>query len=94
MNQCCSAAFGSAYCQPALLDEAQIMSPPAQLWIAEKFSLVSSQVETTEDPELFGETSHLTEKTELVDGVFPSWRKVMPSKRRTQVETFPCLNGE
>lgn len=70
------------------------MRPPPQLWIAEKFSLVSSQVETTEDPELFGETSHLTEKTELVDGVFPSWRKVMPSKRRTQVETFPCLNGE
>lgn len=68
--------------------------PPAQLWIAEKFSLVSSQVETTEEPELFGETSHLTEKTELVDGVFPSWRKVMPSKRRTQVEPFPCLNGE
>jgi hypothetical protein len=67
---------------------------PAHLWIAEKFSLVSSQVNSIEEPELFGEHSHLTERTELVDGVFPNWRRVMPTKRRKELEPFPCLNGE
>ncbi|MFI8479672.1 hypothetical protein ACIGCM_03785 [Pseudomonas sp. NPDC078700] len=68
--------------------------PPANLWIAEKFSLVTSLEDTTEEPELFGEHSHLTEKTELVDGLFPDWRRVMPQKRLTKAEPFPCLNGE
>ncbi|SNS16696.1 hypothetical protein [Pseudomonas segetis] len=67
---------------------------PSKLWIAEKFSLVSSLEETGEEPEMFGFNSHLTEKTELIDGLFPNWKRVIPTKRRTEVEPFPCINGE
>ncbi|MGX5220293.1 hypothetical protein ACVTMO_16875 [Pseudomonas segetis] len=68
--------------------------PPAKLWIAEKFSLVSSLDDTDEEPEMFGDPSHLTEKTDLIDGLFPNWKRVIPTKRRTRVEPFPCINGE
>jgi DNA polymerase-3 subunit beta len=68
--------------------------PPAVLWISEKFSLVSSFPDTTEEPELFGQFSHLTEKTELVDGKFPDWRRVMPKQRAQFEGAYPCLNGE
>lgn len=68
--------------------------PPALLWVAEKFSLVSSLPDTSEEPELFGPYAHLTEKTELVDGKFPDWRRVVPKERQQLESQFPCLNGE
>lgn len=68
--------------------------PPAVLWISEKFSLVSSMPDTSEEPELFGQFSHLTEKTDLVDGKFPDWRRVIPKERQKFEGQYPCINGE
>ena len=68
--------------------------PPALLWIAEKYSLVSSLEDAAEEPELFGQHAHLTERTELVDGKFPDWRRVVPSQRQHFEGQFPCINGE
>jgi DNA polymerase-3 subunit beta len=68
--------------------------PPELLWVAEKFSLVTSSPLIDEEPELFGKFSHLTEKTELVDGLFPDWRRVIPKAREQLESQFPCINGE
>ncbi|MBD1602269.1 hypothetical protein [Pseudomonas typographi] len=68
--------------------------PPAVLWVAEKYSLLSSVVDTSEEPEMFGEHAHLTERTALVDGQFPNWRRVIPSARQPFDGQFPCINGE
>lgn len=68
--------------------------PPAVLWIAEKYSLLSSIVDTSEEPELFGQHAHLTERTELIDGQFPNWRRVIPDKRQPFEGQLPCINGE
>jgi hypothetical protein len=68
--------------------------PPAVLWIAEKFSLITSLAEVSDEPELFGKFSHLTEKTDLVDGLFPNWRRVIPKKRQQFEGSYPCFNGE
>lgn len=68
--------------------------PPALLWIADKYSLVSSLEDTSEEPELFGQHAHLTERTELVDGKFPDWRRVIPAKRQAFEGQLPCINGE
>jgi len=68
--------------------------PPANLWIADKCSVVSSLVEVDQEPELFADYSHLTERTELVDGRFPNWRRVMPCTSKPLENKMPCLNGE
>lgn len=68
--------------------------PPAVLWIADKYSLLSSIPDTSEEPELFGQHAHLTERTELVDGQFPNWRRVIPAKRQIFEGQLPCINGE
>lgn len=68
--------------------------PPAVLWIAEKYSLLSSLEDTSEEPELFGQHAQLTERTELVDGQFPNWRRVIPAQRQSFEGQFPCVNGE
>lgn len=68
--------------------------PPVLLWIAEKYSLVSSLADAAEEPELFGQFAHLTEKTELVDAKFPDWRRVVPQTRQQLESQFPCINGE
>ena len=67
---------------------------PNMLWIAEKFSVVTGCVEATEPPEAFDSRAHLTEKTELVDGKFPDWRKVLPTTREKLETQFPWINGE
>jgi len=67
---------------------------PNKLWIAEKFSVVTGCVEATDPPEPFGIGAHLTEKTELVDGKFPDWRKVLPTEREKLETQFPWINGE
>lgn len=67
---------------------------PALLWIAEKYSVVSSMPDIAQEPELFGDYAHLTEKTELVEGKFPDWRRVVPSKRQAPDKQLPCINGE
>ncbi|WP_263147757.1 hypothetical protein [Pseudomonas sp. RIT-PI-AD] len=68
--------------------------PPAVLWVAEKYSLLSSIEDAADEPELFGEHTHLTERTELIDGRFPDWRRVVPSQRQPFTGQFPCVNGE
>jgi hypothetical protein len=67
---------------------------PAWLWVAEKFSMVSSEVDLAEEPDPFGQWTHLADKTELVDGKFPDWRRVVPSARKAAKTQYPCLNGE
>lgn len=67
---------------------------PKSLWIASKFSVVSSSGDPSEGPEPFGPLAHLTEKSELVDGRFPDWRKAIPASRSPMDTSFPWINGE
>lgn len=67
---------------------------PKSLWIASKFSVVSSSGDPSEGPEPFGPLAHLTEKSELVDGKFPDWRTAMPKERNLIGTCYPWVNGE
>ncbi|MGU1692168.1 hypothetical protein ACSEO4_01675 [Pseudomonas aeruginosa] len=52
---------------------------PAHLWIGANCLVLSSREEAEEAPEPFDPQSHLAERSELVDGKFPDWRRILPA---------------
>jgi hypothetical protein len=53
--------------------------PPAHLWVGANCLVLSGREEVDEAPDPFDPQSHLAERSELVDGKFPDWRKVIPA---------------
>ena len=65
--------------------------PPAHLWIGANCLVLSSREEVEEAPEPFDPQSHQAERSELVDGKFPDWRKTLPADTGDNGE--PWVNG-
>lgn len=66
--------------------------PPAHLWIAANCLVPSSSEETDKAPDPFDPQSHLAERSELVDGKFPDWRRPLPADT-DQNEGSPWVNS-
>lgn len=67
------------------------MGSRQHLWIGANCLVLSSREEVEEAPEPFDPQSHLAERSELVDGKFPDWRKVLPVDTGDVGE--PWVNG-
>ncbi|HEJ3062540.1 TPA: hypothetical protein SL272_000873 [Pseudomonas aeruginosa] len=66
--------------------------PPAHLWIGANCLVLSSCEEVDLAPGPFDPQSHLAERSELVDGKFPDWRKILPPDTGSD-ESEPWVNS-